>query len=153
MKKERLKLTFAFVLFLITAAVVVFFSYEMIANFKTQIKYMTPAQVEVHVQDYERVQSIQAEVDASVVHDDTSTMDQRSYEEEQNNKLAELQTKKNVYTVVFIIVCAYVAFGIGLYIYGMIKDKPYSSILWIMTLINVALIILTIFNPDIRAYR
>ena len=124
----------------------VFFSYETIANFETQIKYMTPAQVEVHVQDYERVQSIQAEVDASVVHDDTSTMDQRNYEEERNNKLTELQTKKNVYTVIFIIVCAYVAFGIGLYIYGMIKDKPFSSILWIMTLINVALIILTIFN-------
>lgn len=153
MKKEQLKLTFAFVLFLITAAVVVFFSYETIANFETQIKYMTPAQVEVHVQDYERVQSIQAEVDASVVHDDTSTMDQRSYEEDRNNKLAELQTKKNVYTVIFIIVCAYVVFGIGLYIYGMIKDKPYSTILWIMTLINVALIILTIFNPDIRVYR
>ena len=85
MKKERLKLTFAFVLFLITAAVVVFFSYEMIANFKTQIKYMTPAQVEVHVQDYERV------------HDDTSTIDQRSYEEERNNKygvMASDYTKK-----------------------------------------------------------
>jgi hypothetical protein len=153
MNKERLKLTFAFVLFLITAAVVVFFSYETIANIKTQIKYMTPAQVEVHVQDYERIQSIQAEIDASVVNDNTSTRDQRSFEEEQNNKLAELQTKKNVYTVIFIIVCVYVAFGIGLYIYGMIKDKPYSSMLWIMTLINVALIILTIFNPDIRAYR